>query len=264
MSTEDEKYKFVKRMFSDISGTYDLLNHLLSLGFDIIWRFRFAAAAVRSLDSSGSYLMDGNKKKFVIIDYASGTGDVVSQMLFVLKYLFAQKWRDARFVFCCADLSHEMLSLARKKLNKKYPDLARDFHYVVCDASARCFRAGSFDAATVAFGIRNFPSVRGFARSAFDALKNGGTLSVLEFCNFSDAGLMSFFKKYYMKVVSPLGRSVSGHVRAYSYLVESIFRFSSEEEVVADFASCGFTAGEPEKLFPSLVTSYFFKKYLPS
>ena len=264
-------------MFGDISPTYDFLNHLLSLCMDFIWRFFFTFSSLRSLISrnkaeivncnelAASFLsfksksLDYNQPRY-IIDYASGTGDIVLSSIYNLRHFFKSQAGTDNFVFFCTDFSYEMLSIAKKKIFRKYPAMKKKVHYVVCDACSSCFKAGSFDAATVAFGVRNFPSRTDFARSSFNSLKSGGLLAILEFSNFPAFGIMAFLKKYYSMVVAPLGSIISGHSSAYRYLVESIFLFVPEKALCSEFEAEGFSLESFRKLFPPVVTSYFFRK----
>ena len=176
-------------MFDSIAPVYDRLNHLLSFGIDRSWRRRLVRAV-----SSFCALRGGEVK---VLDMACGTGDVSIAL------------RRNGLDVVGADISENMLALARKKA----PEI--DFRYG--DASELPFADGSFDAVTIAFGIRNFDKRAQCIRELHRVLKDGGMLAIAEF-----------------------SIPVSKQAYAYSYLPESSFDFPAPEKFRAELSEGGF------------------------
>ena len=205
-SSDDERHaKATTRMFNTIAGRYDLLNRLMSGGLDMLWR----RAMVRTITATQSA---------PVLDACAGTGDV-SQLL-----------RDAGARVTAVDAAEEMMRLGREK---KDPD--RAIFWCVGDCTALPFAPASFDAATMAFGIRNIADRVGALRELARVVRPGGQLLVLEAMP-ADSAVVRWFQRLYQRVAFPvLGRFVGANKGAYRYLVSTIEGFGSasafEEEL---------------------------------
>ena len=206
----------VGEMFDRIAPTYDLLNHLLSLGRDWAWRRRAAAL----LGESG-----GGQ----IADLATGTGDMLIALLRRIP-------PPAGAVGL--DVSERMLSLCREKLGRAR--LADRAELVRADACATPFAGDSFDAVTMAFGIRNTSDVGATLREILRILKAGGQTLILEFSLPENRTVRWCHLKYLRLGVPFLGAVVSGDRCAYRYLNESIEAFYRPSEFCALMESAGF------------------------
>jgi len=207
----------IGQMFSRIAPTYDLLNHLLSLGRDTSWRRK----AARQLPE------DRNLK---IIDLATGTGDMLISLL-------RERPNTAEAVGI--DISTEMLNVCRLKLRER--GLEPHVELMSADASGSPFPAGAFDAATMAFGIRNTADASVTLREIHRILKPSGTAIILEF-SLPACPVMRWFYLRYLRLVVPfVGSLISGDRRAYRYLDQSIERFQQPAEFVSLMHEAGFT-----------------------
>ena len=192
----------VREMFATIAGRYDLLNHLLSLNTDKKWR-RLVAKRVRSKIPSES----------LILDVACGTGDLSLELFEIT---------GARVVG--TDFCRPMLSIAAAKIQA-------GVSLIEGDALSLPFKEGSFDAVTIAFGLRNLASVEDGLKELRRILKPGGWLAVLEFSRPSNSVLRPVFGFYFRKVLPLLGGIISGSHGAYSYLPASVSRFPDQKEL---------------------------------
>lgn len=193
----DKSARAVSTMFDDISGTYDLLNHLLSGNQDVRWRKR----AVRLFCPRR-----GEK----ILDLCCGTGDLTREIL----------RQQPRCEVFGADFSFGML---RGAAQKQIPDLTN------ADALRLPFADACFDGVSVAYGVRNFEDTRAGLGEILRVLRPGGRLLVLEFMQPKSALVRAGFGAFNL-VLSPLGRAISGHGAAYRYLPQSIGGFYTREE----------------------------------
>ncbi len=204
----------ISSMFDSIAPVYDRLNHLLSFGIDRSWRRRLVRAV-----SSFCALRGGEVK---VLDMACGTGDV--------SIALRRKGLDV----VGADISENMLALARKKA----PGI--DFRYG--DASELPFADGSFDAVTIAFGIRNFDKRAQCIRELHRVLKDGGMLAIAEFSIPRNRLWRGIYTLYFKNILPAIGRLVSKQAYAYSYLPESSFDFPAPEKFRAELSEGGFRA----------------------
>ncbi len=194
------KKQQVATMFNDIAFRYDFMNRFLSAGIDVKWRKK----AIRELQDI---------KPKIILDVATGTAEVAilaSQLLHPDKIIGI-------------DISDGMLALAKKKIEKL--DLQQTIELLNGDSETINFENNSFDAVTVAFGVRNFENLEKGLSEIRRVLKPGGRLVVLEFSKPKMAAT-KFFYNLYMKIVAPnMGKLFSKNRNAYQYLDESIKKF---------------------------------------
>lgn len=184
----------VARMFGAIAPTYDLLNHLLSLNVDRLWRHR----AVRALHP---------RPGEVVVDLCTGTGDLA----------LALGRRGVRVVG--VDFSRPMLERALRK------DGRRGLRFVLGDALRLPLQDGSADGVTVAFGVRNFEDLPMGLREMARVLRPGGRLVVLEFSHPRPGLFGALYRLYFQRVLPAVGRLVSGVRGPYGYLPATVDLF---------------------------------------
>ncbi|MBS1582977.1 MAG: bifunctional demethylmenaquinone methyltransferase/2-methoxy-6-polyprenyl-1,4-benzoquinol methylase UbiE [Bacteroidetes bacterium] len=211
-SAEGSKREQVERMFDSISPRYDLLNRLLSLGTDQGWRRKVIRAV-------------GQEPVGHLLDVATGTADMAIQAAAVAGRITG------------ADISAGMLAQGREKVRQA--GLAERITLVQADAADLPFADGTFDAITVAFGVRNFEDLeRGIAGMA-RVLRPGGRLFVLEFSKPRKAPFKQLFRFYFHRVLPLVGRLVSKDSAAYTYLPQSVDAFPEGPAFEAVLRRCG-------------------------
>jgi demethylmenaquinone methyltransferase/2-methoxy-6-polyprenyl-1,4-benzoquinol methylase len=209
-------------MFDRIAPRYDLLNRLLSAGIDRRWR----RACVDFLELSGPARL---------LDLCTGTADLLIEAL----------ERDAGHRGVGLDLSGEMLWRAAAKLGRR--GLRARAGLATADAENLPVAAGRFDAALVAFGIRNVGDPTRALAEARRVLRPGGRLVVLEFGSPPGA-LGAVYRLYFERILPRVGRLVSGDRGAYSYLPQSVARFPGPEGFCALLERAGFSAVSRRRL----------------
>jgi demethylmenaquinone methyltransferase/2-methoxy-6-polyprenyl-1,4-benzoquinol methylase len=196
---EAEKEGLVREVFSSVAARYDLMNDLMSGGIHRIWK----DAMVEWLNPRAGWR---------VLDVAGGTGDIA--------FRIADKARPGTQV-TVADINAEMLSVGRNRAAK----LHHDIEFIEANAEALPFPDKSFDAVTIAFGIRNVPRIDVALGEVHRVLKLGGHFLCLEFSSVNVPGLDRLYEMYSFNVIPALGRAVTGDAEAYRYLVESIRKF---------------------------------------
>ncbi len=210
-----EKNKHIIRdMFNDISPRYDFLNHVLSFGMDIFWRIKL----VRSMT------INSNE---TILDAACGTGD--------LSYHFLKLHKKRNPDLVALDISPGMLQLAQKKTGN------HNIRIVEGDVENLCFDTGTFDHVMIAFGIRNIENPDKGLQEMNRVLKPGGSLNILEFTIPQTFPMKVIFPFYFNKVLPFLGKMISGHVSAYTYLPESVNDFPRPKSFIDMLSKAGFS-----------------------
>lgn len=208
------KKEQVEEMFDNIAHRYDFLNHLLSLGIDIIWRKK----AVK-------YIGSIQPKK--ILDVASGTGD------FAFEALSLHPKKVTGF-----DLSEGMMKYGREKATKL--GVSNVVEFVKGDSEKMPFADNSFDAITVGFGVRNFENLEIGLKEMHRVLRSGGKVAILEASMPQNAIIRSVFSLYFGKIVPVIGKMFSKDARAYDYLPESVNAFPAGLEFVRILENIGF------------------------
>lgn len=202
-------------MFARIAGRYDLLNHVLSLNIDKGWRRR-VRAELRDI------LADKNA---TVLDVACGTGDLSLELD-----------RGASATVIGSDFCRPMLAVAAGKI--KSSGLA--IPLVEADAMNLSFANDSFDAVTIAFGLRNLPDHAAGLKELLRVIKPGGRLVVLECSNPSVPGFRQLFKFYFEQIVPRIGGVISGSRGAYTYLPDSVSRFPDKKALASMMDDAGF------------------------
>jgi len=211
----DERGAAVERMFSAIAPRYDLLNRLLSAGRDRAWRRE--AVAATALPREGR-----------LLDVCTGTADMALEA--------ARQFPTTRIIG--VDFSRPMIALGEAKVARAR--LADRIRLQVAPAEALPFADESFDAATVAFGLRNLPDRQRGLREMCRALRPGGRAVVLEFTTPPGRLFREVYLWYFHRLLPWIGRLVSGHPSAYSYLPASVADFPSPEGLAAWMRQAGF------------------------
>jgi len=194
----------IRNLFGNIAPTYDLLNHLLSLGRDFYWR----KMAVRELE-----MLEG-----WILDIATGTGDVAIEII--------HQNNHHKKVFGL-DFSAPMIKRAQRKVLVK--GLSQTIVLSLGDALSLPFRDNTFSASMIAFGLRNIVKKDQALSEMVRVIKKGGKVIILEF-TFPQKGLMRrLYPIYFQRVLPRVGGFISGDRGAYAYLPESVFHFASAE-----------------------------------
>jgi demethylmenaquinone methyltransferase/2-methoxy-6-polyprenyl-1,4-benzoquinol methylase len=220
-------------MFDAIAPRYDLLNRLLSAGIDRRWR----ATAVRSLELTGVE---------TLVDVCAGTADVA------LEAVADRSHGAARAVGI--DFSGAMLRLGLAKIAAR--GLQRQVTLVRGDALRLPVASGTADAATVAFGIRNVQDTQAGCVELARILRPGGRLAILELGVPRVPGLGSVYRWYFSTVLPRIGRFISGHTGAYSYLPASVGAFTPPPEFVAMLERAGFVEVRANSLTLGIVYLY--------
>jgi demethylmenaquinone methyltransferase / 2-methoxy-6-polyprenyl-1,4-benzoquinol methylase len=225
--TEDEASatRRVREMFSAIAPRYDLLNHLLSLGFDIHWRRRLARRFRPLLARRGAR----------VLDLCCGTGDLTLA-------LAAEASRDVAAPpaeILGADFAHPMLLRAQAKSLSHSGQAAVEF--MEADALALPFADGTFDLVTAAFGFRNLANYGAGLAELRRVLRRGGWVSILEFAEPEGALFGGLFRFYFRRVLPKVGAMVSGNSTAYGYLPRSVASFPRPAELAGLMTRTGFS-----------------------
>jgi demethylmenaquinone methyltransferase/2-methoxy-6-polyprenyl-1,4-benzoquinol methylase len=209
-----EKRAYVQRIFSEIAPRYDLLNHVLSFNIDRAWRRAALRALAWQRRPEGTY-----------VDLCAGTLDVGAQLT---------RQRGFRGFVVGADFAEPML---RAGVGKASPAVLAP---VTADALALPVGDGKADGAIVAFGIRNVADLDACLREVRRVLAPGARFVILEFSTPRSAFMRAIYHLYFHHVLPFVGRLVSGHETAYTYLPKSVAHFPIEERLAARMSAAGF------------------------
>ncbi len=203
-NSDRSKKEQVAEMFNNISGTYDFLNHFMSLGIDIIWRKK----AIKELKSL--------QPKY-ILDVATGTGDFAFESIKILK---PEK-------IIGVDISKGMLEIADKKIKER--QLEKVFSVKLGDSEGLPFEDNTFDAITVAYGVRNYENLELGLADMYRVLKPGGKIVILEFSNPQKFPIKQLYNFYFKYITPWFGKIFAKDKAAYTYLPESVATFPDGE-----------------------------------
>lgn len=227
---DNDKKNEVRAMFNSIARSYDFLNHFLSLGIDVLWRKR----VIREL------------KKYepkLVLDIATGTGDLA---------IMAAHKISAKIIG--VDLSPEMIAVGNEKIERK--SLTEVITLEVGDAEKITYADHTFDAAMVAFGVRNFEDLEKGLLEINRVLKSDQPLLVLEFSKPRHFPVKQFYHFYSFYLLPFIGRMVSKDPRAYTYLPESIRVFPSGDEFIDVMEKCNYYNCRQISLSARIATIY--------
>jgi len=224
----------VQKMFDDISPKYDFLNHFLSFGIDFSWRKKLVK-------------MLSEKHPRRILDVATGTGDVA----IALTTLNPEK-------IVGIDISDKMLDIARRKVTEK--GMQDIISFKQSDAERIPFSDGTFDAVTVAFGVRNYEDLRKGLSEMKRVLCSGGTMMILEFSHPSGTPFKQFYQFYSRYVIPFFGKIISSHSEAYRYLPESVAAFPSGSDFLNILTELGLINCHQQILSSGIASIYSCQK----
>jgi len=202
----------VREMFSRIAPRYDLLNHVLSLRFDVMWRNRLA-------NRFGQLLARPDSR---VLDLCCGTGDLT---LALAAKMSASGAGPSAARILGADFAHPMLLRARAKTHAPVGGNASAAKFLEADALHTPFADQTFDLVTTAFGFRNLANYEAGIAEFRRILRPGGSLAILEFTEPESALFGSLYRFYFRRVLPRIGGMVSGNSQAYGYLPNSVERF---------------------------------------
>src|SRR5262245_51191310 len=215
----DEKQTLVDGVFRSVASRYDLMNDLMSGGLHRAWK----DVMVNTVNPPR------NERPFALLDLAGGTGDIAFRAV-------TEGGPGTRVTV--ADINPDMLEVGCTRAKERGLDDVVSF--VTMNAEALTFPDRSFDAVTIAFGIRNVPHVDLALQETRRVLKLGGRFVCLEFSTVDLPGLDALYDLYSFNMIPALGRVVAGDAESYRYLVESIRRFPRPESFAEMMRSAGF------------------------
>ena len=205
--------RLITKVFQDVSEKYDLMNDLVSLGVHRLWKKNF----INWLNP---------QENTILIDVASGTGDIANLYLNKINY---------KGSVCCVDENKEMLNLNKKKIKKD-----ANVKWFCSSAEKLPFKNNHFDYYTISFGIRNISNIDNALSEAFRGLKPGGRLLCLEFAKVRNEILNKFYQVY-SKSLPKIGKLIVGRSEPYEYLINSIEEFFSQKELLELLKKHNFT-----------------------
>ncbi|MFN0157821.1 MAG: bifunctional demethylmenaquinone methyltransferase/2-methoxy-6-polyprenyl-1,4-benzoquinol methylase UbiE [Bacteroidota bacterium] len=222
--------QYVRSMFDSIAYRYDLLNHLLSGGIDLYWRRRAI-----------EHLVELQPKR--ILDVATGTADFA---------IAALRLKPEKVIG--VDIAEEMLRRGREKVSKR--GLSPIITLQSGEAESLSFETGSFDAAIVAFGARNFENLEKGLSEMHRVLRPGSRIVVLEFSRPDRFPFKQLYFFYFKHILPLIGRVISGSSEAYTYLPETVMKFPEGTAFMANLQSVGFSEISQERLTFGVASVY--------
>jgi demethylmenaquinone methyltransferase/2-methoxy-6-polyprenyl-1,4-benzoquinol methylase len=214
----------VRAMFTQIAPRYDLLNHVLSMQLDRLWRARVTRRLRHILARPDA----------LVLDLCSGTGDLALSLS-----------RHAKARILGADFAHPMLVRAKEKSAQQSAATRKSpIPFLEADALRLPFAHDSFDAVTAAFGFRNLANYESGLREMHRVLKPGGTIAILEFTEPPDNFLGNLYRWYFTNILPRIGGLLSGDPAAYKYLPKSVSRFLRPADLASLMTKSGYTAVE--------------------
>jgi demethylmenaquinone methyltransferase / 2-methoxy-6-polyprenyl-1,4-benzoquinol methylase len=220
---ELEHARAVREMFSGIAKKYDFLNHFLSVNTDKRWR--------RLVSKKLKDILD--REDALVLDVACGTGD-----------LSVELQTSGKASVIGTDFCRPMLEIAFDKNDKNKTSIP----YIEADGMNLSFADNTFDAVTIAFGLRNFSNWQDGLVELHRILKKGGRLAILEFTTPVVPGFKQIFNLYFTQILPRIGGAVSGSRGAYEYLPDSVSRFPDQKGLVKMLEQTGFSDVEYKNL----------------
>lgn len=216
---EGEKQHLVDDVFHKVAKRYDIMNDVMSGGLHRLWKDALVTALNPRKDPS-----------YKVLDVAGGTGDIA------FRIVEASGRKGHATVL---DINGSMLAVGAERARKK--GLSDNLTFVEANAEELPFQPNSFDAYTIAFGIRNVPHIDVALSEAYRVLKRGGRLLVLEFSEVGLPLLDRFYDEWSFKAIPQFGKMITGDSEPYQYLVESIRKFPNQENFAAMIRQAGFS-----------------------
>ena len=236
----ESKRTQVARMFDNIAHSYDFLNHLFSLGIDVLWRKK----AIRILRAHLELHSDQHPTPFRIMDMATGTADFAIEAIRM----------GIKAHVTGVDISPGMLEVGRTKVDRRgWND---QIVLMEGDSALLPFEDDTFDAYTVAFGVRNFEQLENGLKEMKRTLKSGGLGIILEFSKPKRFPMKHLFGIYFRYIMPTLGKLVSKDHAAYSYLPASVQAFPEGEEFLQIMTDLGYSSCKAIPLTGGIATIY--------
>ncbi|WP_332065262.1 bifunctional demethylmenaquinone methyltransferase/2-methoxy-6-polyprenyl-1,4-benzoquinol methylase UbiE [Bartonella sp. CB189] len=216
---EAQKQSMVDNVFHSVAESYDKMNDILSLGLHRMWK-----------NAMITWLSPPALSNWKVLDVAGGTGDIAFRILNA-----SRKKAHATVL----DINGSMLSIGKKRAQKS--GLASLVNFVEANAEYLPFEDQSFDAYTIAFGIRNVPHIDQALKEAFRVLKPGGRFLCLEFSNVEMPFLDKVYDLWSFHIIPKLGELIANDGDAYRYLIESIRKFPKQDDFSHMINNAGFS-----------------------
>ncbi|RWA71266.1 bifunctional demethylmenaquinone methyltransferase/2-methoxy-6-polyprenyl-1,4-benzoquinol methylase UbiE [Mesorhizobium sp.] len=213
-----DKQSLVNDVFHKVANRYDLMNDLMSGGLHRLWK-----------DAMVAWLNPPKRPGWKVLDVAGGTGDIAFRII-------EASHRHAHATVL--DINGSMLEVGRDRADKK--GLSENTVFIEANAEALPFEDDSFDAYTIAFGIRNVPRIDVALSEAFRVLKRGGRFLCLEFSEVDMPLLDRVYEAWSFNAIPKIGKAVTGDGEPYSYLVESIRKFPNQQNFASMITRAGF------------------------
>lgn len=215
---DGEKQGKVNDVFHSVAKKYDIMNDVMSVGVHRLWKSAMVTKAAPSRHGNWHSL-----------DVAGGTGDIAFRLVEASNH-------NARVTVL--DINGSMLDVGRERAEKS--GFSDKVDFVEANAEELPFEGNSFDAYTVAFGIRNVPRIDVALAEAYRVLKPGGQLLCLEFSEVDVPILDRLYDLWSFHAIPPIGRMITGDQESYQYLVESIRKFPNQESFAGVISNAGF------------------------
>jgi len=213
-----EKQSMVDSVFHRVAGRYDLMNDLMSGGLHRLWK-----------DGMVTWLNPPKRPGWRSLDVAGGTGDVAFRII---------EASDGNAHTTVLDINGSMLDVGRQRAERRR--LEENVDFVEANAEELPFEDDTFDAYTIAFGIRNVPRIDVALAEALRVLKPGGRFLCLEFSEVDMPMLDKVYEAWSFRAIPAIGKAVTGDGEPYSYLVESIRKFPNQKNFAAMIERAGF------------------------
>ena len=232
----EDKQGLVNQVFHDVADRYDLMNDLMSMGVHRLWKD--AMVAELAPPKAGA-------RPYRVLDMAGGTGDIGERIV------------NASLGFAevvVYDINADMLRVGAERAKSwRYPGQVR---FLEANAEELPFEDNSFDAYTIAFGIRNVPRVQKALDEAHRVLRRGGRILVLEFSQVDVPGFDAAYRLYSDTLIPPMGRVVTGDAQPYQYFIESIRKFPPPPEFTAMLGKAGFKRAKFQSFTGNIATLF--------
>ncbi|MFK0275779.1 bifunctional demethylmenaquinone methyltransferase/2-methoxy-6-polyprenyl-1,4-benzoquinol methylase UbiE [Ensifer sp. NPDC090286] len=214
-----EKQPLVNDVFHKVAKRYDIMNDVMSAGLHRAWKDAMIAA-----------LNPPRREGYRTLDVAGGTGDIAFRII---------EASDRKAHSTVLDINGSMLAVGAERAEKK--KLSANLDFVEANAEDLPFEANTFDAYTIAFGIRNVPRIDVALKEAYRVLKRGGRLLVLEFSEVEMPLLDRFYDAWSFNAIPKFGKLITGDEAPYQYLVESIRKFPNQKDFATMIKEVGFS-----------------------
>ncbi len=222
-----DKQALVDDVFHSVASRYDLMNDLMSGGLHRAWKDALVTPVNPPPKGRPGRLDEKPTRPFALLDVAGGTGDIAFRVI---------EAGGAGTRATVTDINPDMLEVGRARADERGLEIA----FVEGNAEALPFPDASYDAVTIAFGIRNVPRIEAALTEAYRVLRVGGRFLCLEFSTVDVPGLDALYDFYSFNVIPALGRAVTQDAEAYRYLVESIRRFPRPDAFADMMRAAGF------------------------